>query len=101
MNPCNYAWNIGSLALGISTEMEFNRYRGTEFSKTEDTLEIVGSVPGCYGHDQIEFGVSGFAEQLSLIYAGFYACAENLNTIAGIVFYHSGGFGFKLYFKWG
>ena len=100
MNPCNYAWNIELLALGISTEIEFNRYRGTEFSKTEDTLEIVGNVPDCYGCSQIEFSISEFVEQINLIYAGFYARTENLNTIAGIVFDHSGSFGFQLYFKW-
>jgi len=101
MNPCNYAWNIELLAFGRNTEMEFNKYRGTEFSKTEDILEITGSIPKCYGCSLLGFAISGeFIEELNLSYAGFYSTTESINTIADIEFAHSGGFGFQLYFKW-
>jgi len=97
MNPCNYAWNLGSLAFGRNAEIDISRYK----EEHKDSLEILGSIEQVYGCSQLIFNIPKFAKELTLNLIGFYT-TPNLQTIAEIEFAsYSGKFIFWLFFKEG
>jgi hypothetical protein len=95
MNPCNYAWNITSLAFGRSTDMDISRYK----EEHEDSLQILGNVEQSYGCSELMFNIPRFARELTLKLAAFYTVSD-FHIIAEIEFTsYSGEFTFWLYFR--
>ena len=95
MNPCNYAWNITSLAFGRNAEIDISRYKEEDI----DSLQILGNVEQSYGCSQLTFSISEFAKKLTLKLAGFYTISD-FHTVAEIEFAsYSGKFTFWLYFR--
>jgi hypothetical protein len=95
MNPCNYAWNLGSLAFGRNAEIDISRY----IEEHKDSLEILGSIEQSYGCSQLIFNILRFAKELTLNLIEFYTTPD-FHIIAEIEFAsYSGKFTFWLYFK--
>jgi len=98
VNPCNYAWNIESLALSKIIEIGYIKSQ----SKYEKFLSIVNKIDITkYLCEEVKFSISHFPEELIFKALNFYICDKNItHCIANIIFNrYSGKFEFWFYFK--